>query len=167
MSKSHDELLREYRKLPERLEEAISGLDESDLDLRLESGWSIREYICHLVEGEQLWQINLRVILGLNGSEFPMTWYPMLGSQERWAEMWAYGKRSLRVLLEQYRADTQYLVDILKNLPPDVWEHYGRITWPGYEEESRYSVREIVEMHLQHLDVHAEDIRAIRALHRC
>jgi len=165
MSKSHEELLTEYRKLPERLEAVIAGLDESDLDLRLESGWSIRQYICHLVEGEQLWQINLRMIIGLNGAKFPFTWYPE-HSQDEWAELWAYGKRSLKVMLDQYRADTQYLVDILKNLT-EVWEHYGCITWPGDEAERRYCVRDIVEMHLQHLDGHAEDIRAIRALHGC
>jgi hypothetical protein len=163
MSKSHEELLNEYGKLPERLEAAIAGLEESDLDLHLESGWSIREYICHLVEGEQLWQINLRMIIGLNGAEFPFGWYPEL-PQDEWAERWAYGKRSLKIMLDQYRADTQYLIDTLKNLP-DVWEHYGCITWPGSEKESRYTVRDIVEMHLHHLDVHSEDILAIRTLH--
>ena len=167
MSKSHDELLEEYLKLPERLEAVIAGLEESDLDLSLESGWSIREYICHLVEGEQLWQINLRMVIGLNGARFPFDWYPMLGSQDRWVEVWAYGKRSLGVLLEQYRADTQYLVDILKNLQSEIWNHYGRITWPGAERESHYSIQDIVEMHIGHLNVHAEDIRAIRALHGC
>jgi hypothetical protein len=165
MSKSTDELLFEYGQLPERLEAVIAGLEESDLDLCLESGWSIRQYICHLVEGEQLWQINLRVVLGLNGAKFPFTWYPE-HSQDEWVELWVYGKRSLEVMLDQYRADTHYLVDILKNLP-DVWEHYGRVTWPGDEVESHYSVRDIVEMHLSHLDEHAEDIRAIRALHGC
>ena len=166
MNKSHDELLEEYRQLPERLEVVIAGLGESDLDLCKGDEWSIRQYICHLVEGEQLWQINLRMILGLNGAAFPMTWYPQ-HSQMEWAELWAYDKRCLQVLLNQYRADTQYLLDILKNLPGAVWEHDGCITWPGYEDESRYSVREIVEMQLEHLDDHAEDIRAIRALHGC
>ena len=166
MSKSHNELLDEYCQLPERLEAVIAGLKESDLDLRKGDEWSVREYICHLVEGEQLWQINLRMILGLNGAEFPMTWYPE-HSQIEWSQLWAYDKRCLTVMLDQYRADTQYLVDILKNLPNAVWEYYGRITWPSYEEESRYSVRDIVEMQLEHLEVHAEDIRAIRALHGC
>ena len=167
MSKPNAELLDEYCRLPERLEAVIAGLGESDLDLRKSDEWSIREYICHLVEGEQLWQINLRVIIGLNGEKFPLDWYPKMGSQEYWSEHWAYRKRSLKVLLEQYRADTQYLVDILKNLQPDVWDHYGRITWPGAEKESRYSVRDIVEMHIGHLDGHAEDIATIRALHGC
>ena len=166
MEESYEALLEKYLRLPDGLEAVIADLDESDLDLRLESGWSIREYICHLVEGEQLWQINLRMIIGLNGAEFPMTWYPK-HSQMEWSECWVYDKRCIQVLLDQYRADTQYLVDILKNLPDSVWKHYGRITWPGYKEESCYSVRDIVEMHLGHLDGHAEDIRAIRTLHGC
>jgi len=166
MSKSHAELLEEYCQLPERLEAVIAGLGETHLDLRKDDEWSIRQYICHLVEGEQLWQINLRMVIGLNGINFPFTWY-LRHSQDKWAELWAYDKRCLQVLLNQYRADTQYLVDILKNLPDDIWDHYGRITWPGDKEESHYSVRDIVEMHLRHLDGHAEDIYAIRALHGC
>ena len=165
MSKSYEELLREYRELPDGLEAEITGLSESDLDLRLESGWSIREYICHLVEGEQLWQINLRVIIGLNGTKFPFEWYSKL-SQDQWVESWAYGKRSLQIMLDQYRSNTQYLVNILENLP-DVWNRYGRITFPGDEAERQYTVRDIVEINLHHLNVHAEDIRAIRALHGC
>ena len=163
MNKSNETLLEEYRKLPEQLEACLDGLSEADLDFSLENGWSIRQYACHLVEGEQLWQINLRVIIGLNGAKFPFTWYPE-HSQDEWAELWVYGKRSLEVMLEQYRADTRYLVDILKNLP-DVWEHYGRVTWPGNEVESQYSVRDIVEINLEHIDMHAKDIRAIRTLH--
>jgi hypothetical protein len=165
MSKSQDELLCEYGKLPERLEAVIAGLDESDLDLRKDGEWSIRQYVCHIVEGEQLWQINLRVILGLNGTKFPFDWYPRL-SQMEWSERWAYCKRSLQVMLDQYRADTQYLADILKNLP-DVWEHFGCITFPGDEAERQFTVRDIVEMNLRHLDGHAQDIRAIRAWHGC
>jgi len=165
MSKSHEELLNEYGKLPERLEAAIAGLEESDLDLRLESGWSIREYVCHLVEGEQLWQINLRVIIGLNGVKFPFQWY-FKHSQDEWVEHWAYRKRSLKVMLDQYRADTGYLVELLENLP-GVWNHYGRVTWPGAKEESRLTVHDIIEINLEHIDVHSEDIRAIRASHGC
>ncbi len=64
MSGTHDVLLKKYLQLPDRLEAAIAGLSESDLDLRGE-GWSIREYVHHTVEGELLWQVNLRAIRGL------------------------------------------------------------------------------------------------------
>jgi hypothetical protein len=166
MEEKYKVLLDKYCQFPDKLEAVIAGLEESDLDLHKGDEWSIRQYICHLVEGEQLWQINLRMVLGLNGAKFPFDWYPQ-HSQLEWVKIWAYDKRCTQVLLDQYRADTQFLVDILKNLPEAVWDHHGRITWPGYEEESRYSVRDIVEMHLGHLDEHAEDIRAIRALHGC
>jgi hypothetical protein len=164
MKKEFETLLDQYLELPARLDEVLEGLDEEDFDLRPEGEWSIREYVAHLVEGEQLWQINLRVILGLNGTEFPMSWYPE-HTQVEWSELWAYNKRSIEVLLDQYHANTQYLVDILENLSENVWEHYGHITWPGTEKESLYSVREIVKMQISHLDGHVEDIRAIRALH--
>ena len=167
MNKIYEKLLEKYLSLPEHLEDVIAGLSESDIDLRLEHGWSVRQYIAHLVEGEQLWQINLRMIIGLNGAKFPFDWYPSLGSQERWADLWGYRKRSLKAMLDLYRADTQYLVDILKYMPDDVWNNYGWIAWSGSDKEYRYSVREIVEMHIQHLDMHAEDIHAIRELHEC
>ena len=167
MNESNKTLLEDYSNLPAQLEEVIAGLDESELSLRKKNNeWSIREYICHLVEGEQLWQINLRMILGMNGAKFPMTWYPKI-MQLEWSAIWAYDRRSLQVMLDQYHADTQYLVDLLQNLPDAVWDYYGRITWPGNDEESRYSVRDIVKMHISHLDVHSEDIRAIRALYGC
>jgi hypothetical protein len=165
MIQSNETLLEEYRKLPDHLEKAIAGLDESDLDLHMNDEWSIREYVCHLVEGEQFWQINLRVIIGLNGERFPFDWY-FKHSQIEWVEHWAYRKRSLKAMLDLFRADTQYLVNMLESMPA-VWEHYGRVTWPGDEEETRLSVRDIIEICIYHMAEHAEDIRAIRVMHGC
>ncbi len=164
MKKEYETLLDQYLELPNRLEETLNGLEGEDFDLCLEGEWSIREYVAHLVEGEQLWQINLRMVIGLNGTEFPFTWYPE-HTQVEWAELWAYNKRSIEVLLDQFQANTQSLVDMLENLPDKIWKHYGRITWHGAEKESLYSVREIVMMQISHLDGHIEDIRAIRTLH--
>ena len=166
MSETNDDLLAQYLCLPTRLEEAIAGLDESALDFRIGEDWSIREIVCHLVEGEQLWQINLRTIIGLNAAEFPFQWYFEL-SQDEWSKRWSYGTRSLKVMLDLFQANTQYLADILQKLPSGVWEHYGRVTWPGAEEETRLSVRDIIKIHIQHMDGHAADIQAIRVKHGC
>ena len=164
MKKTDQILLDQYLQLPERLEKAIAGLDESALDLRKGEDWSIREIICHLVEGEQLWQINLRTVIGLNGSKFPFEWYFEL-SQGEWSERWVYGTRTLKVMLDLFRANTEYLADILRNLPSDIWEHYGRVTWPGAEEETQFTVRDIIEIHIRHMDGHAADIQTIRSEH--
>lgn len=163
MTDTNERLLEEYLQLPDKLAAVVAGLDEAGLDLTLGTGWSIREYACHVLEGESLWQLNLRILAAHDGVDFPMTWYLAL-TQDEWAARWGYGKRSLAVILDSYRASTCYLVEFLRNVP-DAWEHAGQITWPGHGEPTRYSVRQIVEMNLRHLDGHVKDIRAIREMH--
>ena len=104
MSTSHEVLLKKYLQLPERLEAAIAGLDESDLDLRGE-GWSIRQYVHHTVEGELMWQLFLRAIVGTDGIEIPIQWYFAI-SQDEWAECWASDKRAIEPTLALFRGST-------------------------------------------------------------
>jgi hypothetical protein len=161
----HAELLKRYLALPDRLEATIAGLSESDLDLRGQ-GWSIREYVHHTVEGELLWQVNLRAIIGTNGCAFPFQWYFVL-SQNEWAEKWASDKRAVEPTLALFRGSTRSLVELLHCADPQVWKHFGRVTWPGAKKETRITVRDIILMHLGHMDQHEADIRAIRELHHC
>jgi len=163
MNDAHEILFKRYLQLPERLETAIDGLDEAGLDLKGE-GWSIRAYVHHAVEGELMWQLYLRAILGTDGVEFPIQWYFGL-PQEEWAARWAYGKRAIGPTLIQFRGSTASLVELLRNVPPEAWEHTGRVTWPGDDKETRLSVRDIVLIHIRHIDQHTADIRAIRQLH--
>jgi len=165
MNNIHESLLERYLQLPKRLEAAIAGLSEADLDLSLGTGWSIRAYVIHTVEGELIWQLNLRAILGRDGIEFPIQWYFGL-PQEEWATCWAYQKRALEPSLALFRGSTASLVDLLRNIAPEAWEHSGRVTWPGNDKETQLSVRDILLIHIRHMDQHTADIRAIRELHR-
>jgi hypothetical protein len=162
LSEDHTLLLKKYLQLPERLEAVIAGLSETDLDLRGQ-GWSIRQYVHHTVEGELLWQINLRAAAGYDGIVFPMTWY-FVQEQDTWAECWGYDRRPVEPALALFRGSTSNLVGFL-NCLPEAWDHSGRITWPGNQKESIYSVRDIVLMHIGHMDQHEADIRAVRELH--
>ena len=163
MSVKHEVLLKKYLQLPDRLEAAIAGLSESDLDLKGD-GWSIRQYIHHTVEGELLWEINLRAAAGCDGIAFPMNWY-LVQNQDTWAERWGYDRRPIEPALALLRGATSNLVDFLRCLP-EAWERSGRITWRENQPETVYSVRDIVLMHIGHMDQHVADIRAIRELHK-
>jgi hypothetical protein len=163
MADKHDTLLKRYLQLPDRLEAAIAGLSETDLDLSLEDGWSIRAYVHHTVEGEYLWQMLLRTMVGSDGIELPFQWY-FTRSQDAWAESWGYQKRPVGPALELFRANTRSLVEFLRCMP-EAWERSGRITWPGAQEQTRLTVRDVVLIHLRHLDGHTADIAAIRARH--
>ena len=159
MTMSHEILLKKYLQLPDRLSAAVAGLSESDLDLS-GAGWSIRQYVHHIVEGELMWQLFLRAILGTNGIEFPIQWYFAI-SQDEWAERWASGKRAVEPTLALFRASTRSLAELLRSVDPDAWKHYGRVTWPGAKEEACLTVRDIVLIHIGHMDQHEADIQAI------
>src|SRR5512146_3318842 len=89
-----ESLLQRYLQLPDCLEEALAGLSESDLDWKQADGWTIRQIVHHVVEGEYIWQLNLRAIVGTHGIEFPMTCYFAL-PQDEWVKRWAYDTRPL------------------------------------------------------------------------
>ena len=166
MSKSHAVLLNRYLQLPEKLEDAIRGLSEADLNLTRGEGWSIRAYVHHAVEGELMWQMFLRAILGTNGIEFPIQWYFAI-PQDVWAQNWAYDKRPIEPTLALFHASTRNLVELLQHISADVWKNFGRVTWPGANEETTLTVRDILIMHLRHMDQHVTDIQNIRTLHKC
>jgi len=159
MNGTHEVLLKHYLQLPDRLEAAIAGLSESDLDLRGE-GWSIRQYVHHTVEGELMWQLFLRAILGTNGIEFPIQWYFAI-SQDEWAERWVSAKRAVEPTLALFRASTSSLAELLRHVEPGAWKHFGRVTWPSAKEETCLTVRDIVLIHISHMDQHETDIREI------
>jgi hypothetical protein len=160
----HGSLFKRYLNLPDRLETAIAGLDDVQLNLRLSTGWSIREYVHHIVEGELMWQMFLRAILGTNGIAFPIRWYFAI-SQDDWVERWVSGKRALAPTLALFRGSTASLAELLRNIPAEAWEHYGRVTWPGDDKETRLTVRDIVLIHIGHMDQHTTDIQTIRTAH--
>ncbi len=164
MIEENELLLQKYLQLPNCLEGAIAGLSDSDLDLCKDKSWTIRQIVHHVVEGETIWQLNLRAIVGTDGILFPFTWYFVL-SQDEWVKRWAFDKRPLAPSLALFRASTWNLVELLRNIP-DAWDHFGRVTWRGAQEESCMTVREIVEMYLRHVPQHVEEIQAIRALHQ-
>jgi DinB superfamily len=163
MREKHAVLLKQYLQLPDRLEAAIAGLSEPDYDLR-GAGWSIRQYVHHTVEGELLWEVNLRAAAGYDGIAFPMTWY-FVQEQDSWADCWGYDRRPVEPALALFRGSTRNLVDFLRCLP-EAWDRSGRITWRGDQKETILNVRDIVLMHIGHMDQHTADIRAIRELHK-
>jgi hypothetical protein len=165
MTWSHDDLLKRYLELPHRLEAAITGLEEEQLDLTLGTGWSIREYVHHTVEGELMWQLFLRAILGTNGIQIPIQWYFAI-TQDEWAKRWASSERAVEPTLALFRGSTASLVEMMRNMPLEAWEHYGMVTWPGDEKETRLTVRDIILIHLGHMDQHSTDIQAILHAHQ-
>jgi len=155
-----DLILTRYLQGPSVLESALVGLREADLDrLPADGGWTIRQIVHHIADGDDLWKTCIKVALANEQAEFTLAWYAAL-PQRDWADRWAYARRSLEpslALLKASRAHIQQLLDQI----PDGWSRsIGVRNRDGGIE--RVTVGFVVEMQAHHLEHHVNRILAIR-----
>ncbi len=165
MNKTHQNMLETYLQVPDQLEAALAGLSETDLDLTKGEGWSIRQVVHHLCNGQMMFSMCVKAILGLADLELPFAWYMQL-TQDEWSEVWAFDRRPLAPALAAFRGSLQDLADLLAHLPDEAWERSGQITFRGRSEPTTLSVEWVLGMIPAHATGHIqEDILAIRHLH--
>ena len=156
-------VLAQYADGPMLLEQALSGLNDSDLDLTLsEDSWTIRQIVHHIADGDDIWKICIKTALGNSDALFSLQWYTVK-SQMEWSASWAYPCRGLASSLELYRANRRHIVDLLEHIPGAL-EKSIRFDRPG-REEICITVFDVVELHVRHLTEHIESINAIRQAH--
>lgn len=158
-SPSHEELLKEYLALPERLVSAVSGL--SDGELNLTGGpdqWSIRQIIHHLADGQTMWSVCMRLAIGAPGAAMQLDWYP---GNDAWSERMHFDKRDIGPSLMLIRAFHDEVAELL-TLMPEAWEREVVIGVPGSGHERAYSVARIIEFTSEHFVEHMDEIAGIR-----
>jgi hypothetical protein len=148
-----------YREGPWLLEQVVLGLEKADLDFKpSEGGWSIREIIHHIVDGDDIWKMGVKMAMGNKEGEFALGWYWAL-SQQTWGERWGYDRRSIDESLALFRATRAHLVQLLETVP-EAWDRSVTIRTSKGEVE-RVPVGFVVQMQGDHVIHHIERIRAI------
>ena len=93
--KNKNEILELFKRGPGILENALAGLSDTELDYDpLNGGWSIRQIVHHLVDGDDLWKMYIKIALGNEQAEFTLKWYLAL-PQTEWANRWSYENAQL------------------------------------------------------------------------
>jgi uncharacterized damage-inducible protein DinB len=153
-------VLKQYGEGPAQLEDALTGLSESQLDFSLDPGsWSIRQIVHHLVDGDDIWKTCIKAALGNSNAVFSLQWYTDKQQME-WPENWAYASRALESSLALFRANRCHILDLLEHISGSC-EKSIRFQRPE-KPELRITVFDVLELHVQHLTDHTQDIRAIR-----
>jgi len=148
---------------PSQLENAINGLSEAELDLSpSQGGWSIREIVHHVADGDDIWKFCIKMALGNEQAEFHLEWYWTF-PQTTWASNWAYAHRSVTSSLDLLKAARKHILDLLAQ-KPDGWERSVDIREPDGQ-LIRVSVGFVVEMQANHVLHHIKRILAIRQEH--
>jgi hypothetical protein len=158
--KDQNSVLARYMDGPALLERTLAGLQDADLDFTSsKGGWTIREIVHHIVDGDDIWKTCIKMALGNEQAEFTLGWYWAF-SQDEWTEHWAYKLRSIDVSLGLLKANRSHVRQLLEQIPGG-WnravafrKHSGEIErWPlGF----------IVEMQADHVEHHVNRILSIR-----
>ncbi len=148
-----------FREGPELLERAVRGLQEAELDARpSRGGWSIRQIVHHIADGDDLWKLCIKTAMGSEQAEFALGWYWSM-TQETWAERWAYSQRSIGASLSLFRASRDHVLQLLETVP-GAWCKSVALHTPEGKTE-RIPVGFVIQMQADHVVHHVEGIRTI------
>jgi len=157
---SQASIVARYAEGPAQLEQALTGLQDADLDAPpAQGGWTIRQIVHHLVDGDDLWKLGIKAALGNEKSEFTLEWYWVL-PQDTWAERWAYAGRPIDVSLALFTAIRAHVTQLLAHVP-DAWDRSILVREPDGG-TTRLTVGAVVAMQADHLQHHLRRILAIR-----
>ncbi len=156
-----DSVLARYMDGPVLLDEALDGIRDAELDApRPGGGWTIRQIVHHIVDGDDIWKTCIKVALGNEQAVWSLDWYQGQ-PQEVWAERWAYERRSLATSLTLLRANRRHVEQLLETVP-DGW--HRSVVWRKYDGETkRLAAGAVIEMQANHLEHHVKQIRTIRS----
>ena len=153
------EILDLFKQGPSILENVLDGLTDNDLDyIPTNGGWTIRQIVHHLADGDDLWKIGIKMALGNNNAEYSLKWYAAL-PQTEWADRWAYEKRSISLSINLLKACREHIIQLLESAD-DGW-HKSVQFKNNNDEVEAVPVGFIIQMQAEHVVHHVKKIKAI------
>ena len=157
---NQDKILELFKQGPVILENALSGLCDFELDYTPSSGgWTIRQIIHHIADGDDIWKSCIKMALGNEQAEFTLKWYSAF-PQTEWAKRWSYENRSINESLALIKANRDHMLQLLK-YAPDGWTKSVQFR-DSNDEIEVVPAGAVIQMQADHLVHHVKRILAIR-----
>lgn len=154
------EVIDLFKQGIEIFENAIARLSERELDyIPSNGGWSIRQIIHHVTDGDDIWKSYIKIALGNEEAEFSLKWY-MKFPQTDWAEKWNYEKRPVDVSLELFKTNRNYILQLLAHVP-HAWNKSAQFRDSNGEIEE-LPIGFVIKMQADHAIHHVKRIFEIR-----
>lgn len=154
------EIIELFKQGPGILEKALEGLSDTELDyVPSNGGWTIREIVHHLADGDDLWKIYIKIALGNEQAEFTLKWY-LTFPQTDWAKRWNYEKRSIDESLALLRVIRSHIIQLLE-YANDAWTRSAQFREPNGKIEI-VPVGFVIKMQADHVVHHVKRIKEIR-----
>ncbi len=157
---NQNKILESFRQGPNILENALADLSDIDLDFAPSNGgWTMRQIVHHIADGDDLWKTCIKIALGNEQAEFTLQWYQAI-PQTTWAKSWNYVNRSIEVSMALLKANRDHIIQLLE-YAHDGWSKSVQFLEPGGEIEF-ISVGAVIQMQSDHVVHHVKQILAIR-----
>jgi hypothetical protein len=145
-------LIAQYNDGYRVIAEALTGIDDEQLDARIGPGkWSAREIVHHLADSEMTAAVRLRLLLAVDNP-------PIYGfNQDDFAKRLFYD-RPIAASLDAFKSARLTTGEILKCMSDADWQRPGSHT----EHKGNYTPERWLEIYAPHAHRHAEQIMAAR-----
>lgn len=144
-------LLKTYINTHEKIYTATNGLSDEEKNYKpFPDKWSIREIINHLCDSEIVALNRLLRIATENNPLLPVY------DQNLWASEFRYNLLDDRTALLIFGLIRTRMIEIIQNLPPEVWTRTG-----NHEKRGVISFYDIFKLYSEHGESHLNQIQEI------
>jgi hypothetical protein len=153
---------RTWASIPRRIRGAVSGLSARDLGLRGGSeGWSIREYVHHLVEANLVASNIVLAALGKPGCAYDWSWVmPDAG----WMKRLGYDRMPIEPALRMLEHLCAHVATVVRVAPGGLAGKVRLVDAPGAKPYGR-TIQQILEEECEHAQRHLHDVAQTRKAH--
>lgn len=145
-----ENLIQQYADGPARLRGVLSTVPPEAMQWRpAPSEWSAHDIVCHCADSETNAYARIRFLVA--EKEPTIVGY----DQDRWARVFDYHSLPLEPALAVVDAVRASTTALLRRLPGDAWERFGRHTESGH-----YTAEDWLRIYAGHLEGHARQIEA-------
>jgi len=159
LTTSQKETLARFSSGADRLEMAVEGLSEKELDTSVEpGGWTIRQIVHHVADDGDAWSMPYKKALATPGAPIRFEGFP---GNEAWVDALAYDKRPVQTSLALLKTHRQLIRELAEYFPA-AWERSVAIVDSQGQEVMRVSAEQIMRMLSEHLAEHLKTIEEIK-----
>ncbi len=161
LTASQREALAFFVSGADRLEAAVLGLSEKDLDsAATPGGWTIRQIVHHVADDGDAWSLSFKKDLATPGVPIRFEGFP---GNDAWAEALAFDKRPIQAAVALIKAHRRHIQELAEYYP-ESWGRCVVIVDSQGQEIQGVSAEQIIRMISEHLLEHVTAIEAIKRL---
>jgi|SRR5215469_10939203 len=154
-----DRTLKEWHSTPQKIRECVADLKRDDLEVRGGAeGWSIAEYIHHLVEANFIAAHVVLNALGGQGATYDWSW---ITPDRDWMRRLGYDRAPIEPALALHESLAHHIASLLALKPRGLRRSIAILDSPGGRPRTT-TVAKILGDEVTHVSHHLEEIESIR-----